>query len=100
MGAIITAAINFLIIAGVVYFMIVLPMRDLEPRRRQWQGGGAGAHRRRAAHRDPGPVAPAQGARGLMAHGGYQRSGWERRSRWQRGHRDSPAYPGDVPAIG
>ncbi|PSL54152.1 large conductance mechanosensitive channel [Saccharothrix carnea] len=43
-GAIITAAINFLIVAAVVYFIFVLPMNKLRERRQRGQ--------------EPGPVEP------------------------------------------
>jgi large conductance mechanosensitive channel len=39
-GAIITAAINFLIIAGVVYFVIIMPMKKLEERRKRGEEVG------------------------------------------------------------
>ena len=39
-AAIITAAINFLIVAGVVYFLIVLPMKTLQERRRRGEEAG------------------------------------------------------------
>ncbi|MFC4854091.1 large-conductance mechanosensitive channel protein MscL [Actinophytocola glycyrrhizae] len=39
-AAIITAAINFLIIAAVVYFLIVLPMKKLQDRRRRGDEAG------------------------------------------------------------
>ena len=39
-GAIITAAINFLIIAGVVYFVIVLPVQKIQERRKRGEEAG------------------------------------------------------------
>ncbi|MFD0205965.1 MULTISPECIES: large-conductance mechanosensitive channel protein MscL [Saccharothrix] len=39
-GAIITAAINFLIVAAVVYFIFVLPMNKLKERRKRGQEPG------------------------------------------------------------
>ena len=39
-GAIITAAINFIIIAGVVYFVIVLPMQRIQARRKRGEEPG------------------------------------------------------------
>ncbi|TDQ04336.1 large-conductance mechanosensitive channel protein MscL [Labedaea rhizosphaerae] len=39
-GAIITAAINFVIIAGVVYFVIVMPMKKLQERRKRGEEPG------------------------------------------------------------
>jgi large conductance mechanosensitive channel len=41
-AAIITAAINFMIVAAVVYFLIVLPMKTLQERRKR--GEEAGPH--------------------------------------------------------
>ncbi|QQQ77057.1 large-conductance mechanosensitive channel protein MscL [Saccharothrix sp. 6-C] len=43
-GAIITAVINFLIVAAIVYFIFVLPMNKLKERRKRGQ--------------EPGPVEP------------------------------------------
>ena len=43
-GAIITAAINFVIIAAIVYFVIVLPMKKIQERRKRGE--------------EPGPAAP------------------------------------------
>ena len=43
-GAIITAAINFLIIAAIVYFVIVMPMKKIQERRRRGE--------------EPGPAVP------------------------------------------
>ena len=43
-GAVITAVINFVIVAGVVYFVVVVPMNKLAERRRRGQ--------------EPEPVAP------------------------------------------
>ncbi|KOX21453.1 mechanosensitive ion channel protein MscL [Saccharothrix sp. NRRL B-16348] len=39
-GAIITAVINFLIVAGIVYFIFVLPMNKLKERRKRGQEPG------------------------------------------------------------
>jgi large conductance mechanosensitive channel len=39
-GAIITAAINFLIVAAVVYFIFVLPMNKLKARRKRGEEAG------------------------------------------------------------
>lgn len=39
-AAIITAAINFLIVAAVVYFMIVLPMKKIQDRRKRGEEAG------------------------------------------------------------
>ncbi|MGB3439997.1 MAG: large-conductance mechanosensitive channel protein MscL [Actinophytocola sp.] len=39
-AAIITAIINFLIVAGVVYFVIVLPMKTIQERRRRGEEAG------------------------------------------------------------
>lgn len=40
LGAVITAAINFAIIAAVVYFLIVLPFQTIQERRRRGQEPG------------------------------------------------------------
>lgn len=39
-GSVINAAINFLIVAGVVYFIIVLPVKHLQERRKRGQETG------------------------------------------------------------
>jgi large conductance mechanosensitive channel len=40
LAAVITAAINFLIVAAVVYFVIVLPLNTLKARRKRGEEGG------------------------------------------------------------
>lgn len=39
-GGVINAAINFVIVAGVVYFLIVLPMKKLQERRKRGKEAG------------------------------------------------------------
>jgi len=39
-AAVISAAVNFLIVAGVVYFLIVLPLNSLKERRRKGEEAG------------------------------------------------------------
>ena len=53
-AAVITAAINFVIVAAVIYFAIVLPVNVIQERRRRGEEYRARrAHRGRAARRDP-----------------------------------------------
>ena len=53
-AAVITAAINFLIVAAVVYFVIVLPLNTIKERRKRGEESRAGrADGRRAARADP-----------------------------------------------
>ena len=53
----ITAAINFLIVAAVVYFVIVLPLNTLKARRKRGEESRPGrADGRRAARADPRPA--------------------------------------------
>jgi large conductance mechanosensitive channel len=59
-ASLISAALNFLIVAAVVYFLIVLPLNTLKERRKARRGGRPfRTHRRRTAHRDPRPAAGA-----------------------------------------
>ena len=57
LAAILTAAINFVIVAAVIYFLIVLPLNTLKARRKRGEESGPGrADGRRAARRDPRPA--------------------------------------------
>ena len=53
---ILTAVINFLIVAAAVYFILIYPMKMVQDRRKTRRGGRPGrAHRHRTAQGDPRP---------------------------------------------